>query len=519
MKSRKLYLIIFIMAEALIGIVVLQVYWIREGLLQENERFELQASNALRDVSARLEQWELDRQVKRSRSSVNVQFNVMGQGKLTVSGNGQQQEVVIVQDKHGRTISVDQRGGLISNDGLDSIIQEEVRVFVEEGQKNEPGELTEFLQGLEANPGLTRMMVRAYHQVVVKEKAFDDRVKKEELDSLINQVLDDNGIDHDYEFMVLKAGNPQPVLKSEEADEEALLESPIRTNLYPSFTSRTPSYLKVRFPNQPMFVWRGIARQAFVAVIYTLLILAGFAYTLISILRQKKLSEMKNDFVNNMTHELKTPLATISLATDALKTPIVGEDAERRENYLRIIKEENQRMNRQVERVLQMARSEVKLEKVPLHVHELVAKVAEPFLLQVNQRDGTLLLDLEAQFDHLQGDEVHLGNVLSCLLDNANKYSPDAPHIKLSTYNEGKNLIVEVEDNGMGISKADQNRIFDRFYRVSTGNLHDVKGFGLGLSYVQETVHAHGGTIEVESKVGKGSLFRIQLPLQTVESR
>ena len=225
---------------------------------------------------------------------------------------------------------------------------------------------------------------------------------------------------------------------------------------------------------------------------------------------------MKSDFINNMTHELKTPIATISLAADALNNPGVQENKAGIQRYTRIIKEENQRMNRQVERVLQAARfdrNEIDLKKERVNLHELISRAAEHVLLQVQDRAGKLTMELNAVSHELMADRVHLTNIIYNLLDNANKYSPEAPMIKVATSNTDHQVRVTISDKGKGISKADQQRIFTRFYRASTGNLHDVKGFGLGLSYVKETVEAHNGSISVSSKPGKGSTFEVTLPL------
>jgi len=247
---------------------------------------------------------------------------------------------------------------------------------------------------------------------------------------------------------------------------------------------------------------------------FTLMIISAFSVTVYALLRQKKLSEIKNDFINNMTHEFKTPLATISLAVDALRNNKVIEDRTRMEYFSGIIKEENKRMNKHVETILQAAlmdRQEVQLNRSPVHVHELISEVISNYTLQLQEIEGRIELDLNAENDLINGDEVHLRNLISNLVDNAVKYSKEKLVLKISSNNNGKNLVVRFEDNGIGMSKETVRRIFEKFYRAHTGNLHNVKGFGLGLSYVKTIVDAHEGRIKVESSSGKGSLFTIEL--------
>ena len=236
-------------------------------------------------------------------------------------------------------------------------------------------------------------------------------------------------------------------------------------------------------------------------------------------LRQKKLGEIKNDFINNMTHEFKTPIATISLAVDAMRNEKVIQDREKMGYFSGIIKEENQRMNRQVETILkasQLEKQEVELNLQLLHVHDVIKEVVENFTLQLEEKNGRAELVLNAVNDQVMADEVHFSNMINNLIDNAVKYSKDnAPLLlKISTQSNEKNIIIKVEDNGIGMNKETVKKVFERFYRAHTGNLHNVKGFGLGLSYVKTIVQAQGGEVKVESVLGKGSVFTINLPLK-----
>jgi two-component system, OmpR family, phosphate regulon sensor histidine kinase PhoR len=268
-------------------------------------------------------------------------------------------------------------------------------------------------------------------------------------------------------------------------------------------------------PNFKAIVFRQMKWMIIGSVFFTLVIISAFTVTVYALLRQKKLSEIKNDFINNMTHEFKTPLATISLAVDALRNNKVIEDRTRMEYFSGIIKEENKRMNKHVETILQAAlmdRQEVQLSKGPVHVHHLIREVISNYTLQLQEKDGRIELDLNADSDLINGDEVHMRNLISNLVDNAVKYSKEKLVLRISSYNSGKNLIVKFEDNGIGMTKETVRRIFEKFYRAHTGNLHNVKGFGLGLSYVKTIVDAHEGRIKVDSSPGKGSSFTIEIP-------
>ena len=275
-------------------------------------------------------------------------------------------------------------------------------------------------------------------------------------------------------------------------------------------------------PNVTDIVYKSLRLPIVISILFTLVICTAFFLTVRTMLRQKKLSEIKNDFINNMTHEFKTPIATISLAVDAIKNEKVQRDTEKLGYFSSIIKEENQRMNRQVETILKSAlmdRQEVQLNTKQLHVHEIIRDVVDNFILRIQEKQGTLETDLAAAEDTIEGDEVHISNLINNLLDNAMKYSKDnvPPRICLATASNTRKFTIRIEDNGIGMSRETLKRIFEKFYRAHTGNIHNVKGFGLGLSYVKTVVEAHQGTIRAESTLGKGSCFTIELPLKKNE--
>jgi two-component system, OmpR family, phosphate regulon sensor histidine kinase PhoR len=275
-------------------------------------------------------------------------------------------------------------------------------------------------------------------------------------------------------------------------------------------------FLVVIVPNQKNIVLKDLMWFIISAIVFTCIIVTAFFLTLRSLFVQKKLGEIKSDFINNMTHEFKTPLATISLAVDALKNEKVKGDREKTDYFTGIIKEENIRMNKQVETILQaslLEKNEVQVNLKKLSAHEFIEDAVNNIMLPLEQKNGNLEVHLDATIDNVMIDEVHFTNIVNNLLDNAMKYSEDEPKITLTTFNNGQHFKIRIEDNGIGMNKETLSRIFEKFYRAHTGNVHNVKGFGLGLSYVKTMVEAHLGTIKAESVLGKGSTFTLSFPL------
>jgi two-component system phosphate regulon sensor histidine kinase PhoR len=250
--------------------------------------------------------------------------------------------------------------------------------------------------------------------------------------------------------------------------------------------------------------------------VLVLIIVLCFGYSIRIIIQQKKLSSMKNDFINNMTHEFKTPIATVSLATEALQDKDVSQSDDMRIRYIKMIQDENRRLGTQVERVLQIAaieKQDLNLNLEQLNIHELIQSLIENMKIQIESRGGRITAILSAAICEVKGDETHVTNCIMNLLDNANKYSAESPNIIVRTESHQNQLSITVQDHGIGMSKETQKHVFEKFYRLPTGNRHDVKGFGLGLSYVKSMIEAHSGTVGVESTIGKGSKFTINLPL------
>ncbi|RDV13712.1 sensor histidine kinase [Pontibacter diazotrophicus] len=352
-------------------------------------------------------------------------------------------------------------------------------------------------------------------EYAVKDEPLQERLNLHGLHHLLKAELQQQGILLDFGFWVVAGQTDTVAAQNITAIRHQALPS-YKATLFPNDIFDKPDYLGLYFPDSKAYALKSLWGMLSLSALFTLVIIATFGTTIHIIYKQKKLSEMKNDFINNMTHEFKTPIATISLATDSIANPKVYENPDKIQYYTRIIREENKRMNAQVENVLQIAlleKNEFKMNLQPIDVHALIHKAIEGIRLQVEQRLGQVNVQLNALQHELLSDEVHLYNVICNLLDNANKYSPATPDIQLVTKNVNGGILIAVEDKGIGMSKDTQQRVFEKFYRVPTGNLHNVKGFGLGLSYVKAIVQAHHGDISLKSELGKGSRFEIFLPI------
>ncbi len=328
---------------------------------------------------------------------------------------------------------------------------------------------------------------------------------------IIKEELDRNNIDLEFEYSIYNKQFSNVVSKSPNFLQEYLPESAVHTL---DRNETLTLYLYIKEPKN--YILKRTSWMILTSILFTFIIITAFALTIRTIFRQKKLSEIKSDFINNMTHEFKTPLATISLAVDALNNEKVWSSREKSAYYSGIIKDENTRMFKQVEKILQAAqieKNELDLRLQPVNVHDYIHNAITNAQLQAAEKGGQLTANLKAQKVIINADEVHFSNIIFNLLDNAVKYSKDKPQITIETANISGNLIIKVRDNGIGMSKETLSHIFEKFYRAHTGNLHNVKGFGLGLSYVKAVVEAHAGKIKVDSTPGKGSVFTLEFPL------
>lgn len=362
--------------------------------------------------------------------------------------------------------------------------------------------------------------------LLLSDRPIEDRVNRLALDTLLRQALTERGISIPFAYAVRTSQRPQFLFTSLGIDAQQFDADGYKAALFPNNLMESGNYVYVHFPTQQQFILSRLGFTFGASVVLILVILACFYIAISTIVKQKKLADIKNDFINNMTHELKTPISTISLAVEMaqeqLRSDYVATNPEsgsspdlRLTRYMGIIRDETRRLGSHVEKVLQMAlldRGEIKLNFSPVNVHDVIEKVLNNLSLQIEQRGGEVDLNFDADREVVEADELHLTNIIYNLLDNALKYSPDSPRITLTTRSLPEGVSITVADQGVGMTKDQTSRIFEKFYRVPTGNRHDVKGFGLGLSYVKKMIDEHHGQIQVESQPGKGSSFEVILP-------
>jgi signal transduction histidine kinase len=343
--------------------------------------------------------------------------------------------------------------------------------------------------------------------------SFKDRIPQDELEKIIKTSFENKGIYNSYEYAV-KNDKEMIIYQSKKYNyKNNNLE--FRTQLFPhDFLSET-YYLYIQFPNENKYLLSSIDVMFISSLILIIIIFTLTGMLIITLFKQKRLSEIKNDFISNMTHELKTPISTISLAVQLLRDKSIDEKDKNIDYISGIIDDETKRLGLQVEKVLQMSIFEkglIKMKFTEVDIHNLIIRVIKNFQFTISNRNGIIVRQLNAKKSVINADEVHMTNILSNLIDNALKYTFKEPEIIIETYNEDNGIVVSIKDNGIGIAKEHMSKIFDQFYRVPTGNVHNVKGFGLGLTYVKKIIEEHGGNITVESEINKGSTFKIFLP-------
>jgi two-component system phosphate regulon sensor histidine kinase PhoR len=360
-------------------------------------------------------------------------------------------------------------------------------------------------------------MVNEIFEEIVNVDLYNqvDEIDTIALDSILQQQLKDKGIGAQYAYGIFDPFMNAFFVACGKDQVEGVITSPHKVNLTPGNVFSQPKFLSIFFPNQNKYLLRTMWLLLTISTMFILVIIFSFSFTVSTIIKQKKVSEIKNDFINNMTHELKTPISTISLACQALGDPDIKSKKGIVDNYINVIADENKRLAMVVENVLRTAvmdKGELKLEIVDINVNEVVDQVLQNMKIQLEQKGGSFITDLQATNTLVQADKIHFTNVVFNLVDNALKYTEKIPVIKVGTRDEAQGIVVFVEDNGIGISKENQKKIYEKLYRVPTGNIHNVKGFGLGLSYVKAIVDKHNGWIKVKSELNKGSRFEILIP-------
>lgn len=359
----------------------------------------------------------------------------------------------------------------------------------------------------------SQKLKRVAQKAVQEISTWEQEIPVDTLKSVLSKELKNRNIPIVFETGIIR--DLKVSTKTEKADSTLLKSSKYQANLYPNDIFQKNVKLAVYFPGKDTFIFKTLNWLLMMSLLFSVVILITFATSIFFILKQKKISEMKSDFINNMTHEFKTPIATISVAADSIANQKVIENPDKIRYFVDMIRKENRRMNRQVEDILTIARldkKEFEFKWEAFDLHEVIENAIQSIVLQVEKKGGTITCELLAANPVATSDPNHFANLIYNLLDNANKYSLNEPQIKITTRNTSKGVLISVSDRGIGMSKIVQSRIFERFYRQTSGNIHNVKGFGLGLSYVKAVLEANKGTISVHSEPGKGSTFEVFIP-------
>ncbi len=529
------------MLFSLVGIIWVQIIWIRNAIKIRNESFNAVAISSINDAAKSIES--------------SRRMNFFNDYLLQQPADTQNEESVISGYLNFESYSVENNGNIslkITNRSVTSkpgekpviithdttITSDSIFYIMPSADNSERISITESNDEGLANTG----------SMYVRPDEFVEWVKRkrDELQNMSDQMISEvyewektmeldynaieyalkrsfmfSGIHTPFEFALIRNGvvTDGKYRKSKKND---FLKSNYMVRLFPDNIIRQDLVLSVIFPERTNFILGALAWILGGSLLFSLIILVTFALSLFFIIRQKKISEMKSDFINNMTHEFKTPISTISLAADTITNPKVISDESSIRHFISMIKKENSRMNKKVETILQIAsldKKEIEFKFENLSLHSVINRAVETIEILVSQRKGTLNLNLNASNPFIYGDNDHLINLVNNLLDNAIKYSEDAPEILIETQNNTKGIIMSVTDKGIGMSKSVQNRIFERFYRQTSGNVHDVKGFGLGLNYALAIVEAHKGEIKVDSEPDKGSRFDVFLPFKPVNGK
>lgn len=556
MSKRKIRLLIALMSFALLGLIGFQAYWLRFMLETKRENFAKDVRNSLEQVVRKLEKQEILVLAERQKKFESVatkkvkpkptpayipdpiiqeEHPVLAQPRQDVIfvrksfmlPNGQLAEVteeytvdedpdelrqrMQVEKEMNRILKREQQKALNkmrrrSNRVIQNLGDRQAQIQAKLVQeKSERQDLEKVLQK-------TQLAKEVFSDFLFKERPILQRIQPGYLDSLIRKELTDKGVNLDYTFGIQSSPKTWSYTSSPDIKQQ---KSVFEASLFPNDIHPSKNVLKIYFPDSGTFIWQTMGLSLAGSGLLLLVMVGCFYFAVLTILRQKKLALVKNDFINNMTHEFKTPITSISLATQLLQEELKPGKNESILRYLGIIKDENTRLGQQVERVLQtaqMEREEITLKRKSIDVSALIQQVVDingPLFDSVN---GTLAVNLEDLPATISLDEVHISNVLNNLIDNAVKYSPANPQVLISATSQDAGILISVRDQGMGMPKEALSNIFDPFYRVPTGNVHNVKGFGLGLSYVKKIVEAHGGKVHVKSKLEEGSTFEIYLP-------
>ncbi|MFM1879557.1 MAG: hypothetical protein RLZZ241_2423 [Bacteroidota bacterium] len=524
--NKKLFIaLIVLMSLSLIGIIAVQLYWIRNAVADREEQFSNVITGVLSKVTDRIE----DREIKEySRRFMELRDSIgsfksahlssfffldkdLNSNEVTLYQHG------ILEEDYNIASTFFDNGNMGESTALKSFTSRRTKtVFREEfGLDGKSYRLNPIVR-LEEVGGLPIMEKLAFEDVYrefAEKIPIHERVSKAEIELLLNRELADHNIDIDFEYGVFSEELPTRVRSAKfKYNPKQHYSAPLFQNI----KGETDYSLLISFPKQQKFIFSSILGLAGLSLTFTLIIMLAYGGAIYQLIQQKQISEIKSDFINNMTHEFKTPIATINLAVEAIKNPKVLADQDKVRRYLDMIRDENKRMHAQVENVLRISKLEknqLDIDKEPLDAHAVIQHAIGHVQLIILDRGGYINAELNAERSTVLANEVHLGNVLVNILDNAIKYSPEAPQIDLTTSVVGNLMQIKVKDQGAGMAKAVLKRIFEKFYREPTGDIHNVKGHGLGLAYVKSIIEDHQGRVYAESEKGKGSTFFIQLPL------
>lgn len=520
MGKRIFVLIIVLMSVALVGIILVQVFWIKNTIEITEKQFTSNVQFALAKVSDDIRQREFDdfytklaetyqegERLKESdiRKFIFEKLDTVNNERFTYS-----QSIIEANYKVPTEF--------FENDSINftEVFSKEEFIVVRDVSEPEgvyidnPEEKYVKIGRLE---NAEKATLEPWFDAYTSRLPIHKRVSKQEITIRLERELLSRGINTDFKYGIYNNGLATQV-KSGYFRKEAS-----RNYMVPMFADQNGNsdfQLYVTFPKKKNFIMSSIVEILGLSIFFILIIILAFVSALYQLIKQKQISEIKTDFINNMTHEFKTPIATINLALDAIKNPKIISDKEKVERYVKMIRTENKRMHAQVENVLRISKLEKKqleVVKEALDIHDVIIDAVSHVSLIVKDRGGTISQNFKAESTEFLGNAFHFKNVIVNILDNAIKYSENEPRIEITTENTAKNLIIKVKDNGIGMSKSVQKQIFKKFYREERGNIHNVKGHGLGLSYVKKIVEIHQGEVFVESEKGEGSTFIIKLPL------
>lgn len=520
--------LIGILSAAMLGLIAFQFYWMKDVIKVNEERFSQNVQGALNEVTNKLArindisflQQDMNRSIPFGRDRLR---NIRDSAKsLNRNVNNPQYSPMTQEelfDLSTFTFEFDEATGQFQiSIGMQSFQTDKNQANGRQAF-NTPNEQSLFMEQ-QMGARLDKMKMSWRNHLIGSDNLFA-RFNPLALDTLLRTELINRGIDLDYDYGIAQKKSNKLVYSNTERLEspEELQKSKLKANLFPMDLIEKDYFLSVYFPSQKNFLFKQALLPLSASGLLMLIIIACFAYAIMIILRQKKISEIKNDFINNMTHEFKTPIATVSLATEALQDDDLQSNKQFVDRYVQIIQEENKRLGAQVEKVLQIAsldKKDFELKFDQTDVHDIILGAKANIGLIIEKRGGSITCQFLAGNPTVEADKVHLTNIINNLLDNANKYSPEPPEIHIRTENISTGINIKISDKGIGMTSEATQKIFEKFYRVSTGNVHDVKGFGLGLAYVKNIIDMHQGTITVKSEVGKGSTFKVYLPFSHV---